>query len=298
MAVKILSGTCNNLKGAIIEVEVNITKGMPYFNIVGLPDTSVRESKERVRTAIINNGYKFPMGRITVNLAPADEKKIGGLLDLPIALAILMESNQIKRNEEYIVIGELSLSGDIKGVKGVLPIIISSLECGINKFIMPINNNVECKFYTECEYYLFSNLKGVISFIDNKDSLPYEYKTDNKLKDKYDVDFSQIIGQEQAKRALLISAIGKHNIDLYGSTGCGKTMLAKAINSILPKLSEKEELEVAKIYSAMGLIKKGFEIKRPFRNPYNTITKKALLGGGYNITYGEITLAHKGVLLY
>lgn len=214
MAVKIISATHNGLEGFLIKVEVDISKGLPVFNIVGLPDTSVKEAKERVRAAILNCGFEFPLGRITINLAPADVKKIGSLLDLPIAIGILMESNQICRKnlEDYIVFGELSLFGELKGVKGTIPIIIEGASKKIGKFIFPYENLEESYYFKNVEYYPLKNLKEVISYITYEDMLPYE-TDDNEEEEILDsLDYGDIIGQYSSKRALEIAAAGKHNI--------------------------------------------------------------------------------------
>lgn len=298
MSNKIKSGTCYNLQGMIIDVEVDISKGLPNFYIVGLPDASVKESRERVRAAIINSGYEYPLGRITISLAPADIKKIGSLLDLPIALAILIKTKQIAERdlEDYLIFGELSLNGDIKGVRGALPIILTGKEKKIKNYIFPYENINECSSDNNINYFPFSNLKQVTSYINYNDSLPWKYKKDiEENKNKY-LDFFNIIGQENSKRALLISACGNHNIFLYGSTGCGKTMLANALPSILPPLSKEEEIEVTKIYSISGLMPSNGRIKRPFRSPHHTITRNALAGGGNVVKLGEVSLANKGVL--
>jgi magnesium chelatase family protein len=299
MAVKIISATHNGLEGFLINVEVDISKGLPVFNIVGLPDTSVKEAKERVRAAITNCGFEFPLGRITINLAPADVRKIGSLLDLPIALGILMESNQICRKsmDDCIVFGELSLFGELKGVKGTIPIIIEGVKEKINKFIFPYDNLEESYYFEGGEYYPLKTLKEVISYITYEGVLPYEADNELKSEESYDlVDYGSIIGQHSSKRALEIAAAGNHNIILYGEPGCGKTMLAKALISILPSLSQEELIEIAKIYSACGLIKKTSHISRPFRAPHHTTTRPALIGGGKEIKPGEITLAHNGIL--
>lgn len=298
MSIELISATHNGLDGMLVNVEVDINKGMPSFSIVGLPDASVKESKERVRSAIVNSGYEFPIGRITINLAPADIKKIGSLLDLPIAIGILMKSNQItmKKLNEFIIFGELSLAGELKGIKGILPIIFEGEKNRKNSYIFPINNLKELRYYNMGNFYPFKNLKEVISFIENKDLLPYIFEEKEDIPIKEEINYSEIIGQNTSKRVMQISAAGKHNVLLYGTPGAGKTMLARALPSIMPPLSKKEEIEIAKIYSASGLFLGDGHLNRPFRNPNHTITRTALIGGGKIVTAGEITLAHNGVL--
>lgn len=296
MAIEIISATHNGLDGILIKVEVDINKGMPSFNIVGLPDASVKESKERVRSAIINSGFEFPLGRITINLAPADIRKIGSLLDLPIALGILIKSNQVieKDLKDFIVFGELSLKGELKAIKGVLPIIFEGKNNKKNSFIFPFSNLKELRSFNIGNFYPFKNLKEVISFINYEDLLPFVFDGDKPKSKNILLDYSEIIGQQTSKRAMEIAAAGRHNILLYGAPGAGKTMLAKALPSIMPPLSPREEIEIAKIYSASGMLEEQIEI--PFRSPHHTITKVALVGGGKEIKAGEVTLAHNGVL--
>ncbi|MDU5109652.1 MAG: magnesium chelatase domain-containing protein, partial [Clostridium sp.] len=221
MSIEIISATHNGLDGMLVNVEVDINKGMPSFSIVGLPDASVKESKERVRSAIVNSGYEFPLGRITINLAPADIRKIGSLLDLPIAMGILMKSNQIANKDlkDFIIFGELSLAGDLKEIKGILPIIFEGKDNEKNNFIFPINNLKEIRAFNIGNFYPFRNLVEVISFINNEDLLPYDFNEEESKKIDFYLDYGDIIGQKTAKRAMEISAAGNHNVLLFGSPG-------------------------------------------------------------------------------
>ncbi len=299
MSIKIKSAAFSGVEGILINVEVDITYGLPTFNIVGLGDMAVKESKERVRAAIINSGLEFPVGRITVNLAPAHIRKEGSHYDLSIAVGVLAATNQILCDglSEIIFIGELSLNGDINKINGALPIIIEGKRYGIKNFIVPFENRNECACVNGINIYPMESLSEVIHFLTHRDIQPYERCEELDMLDEYKLDFSDVVGQEAAKRALEVAVAGNHNVILYGVPGSGKTMLAERIVSIMPDLNEREALEVTKIYSVSGELKEnGIIKKRPFRSPHHTITNIALVGGGRVPVAGEVSLAHEGVL--
>jgi magnesium chelatase family protein len=298
MAFKINTAAYSGIDGVIVTVEIDISNGLPCFSIVGLPDISVKESKERVRAAIVNSGFDFPVSRITINLAPADLKKDGSQFDLPIAIGILAATRQISLDkiDEFLFLGELSLSGEIKKVKGVLPIVIEAVKQKISNFIVANANAEECSIVKNSNIYPFESLKQVVDFLENKDMMPYTAFINEEIMTS-DLDFSDVVGQESSKRAIEIAAAGNHSIMLWGPPGSGKSMLAKRIPSILPSLSYEEALEVTKVYSVTGQIsEKGLSRTRPFRNPHHTSSRISITGGGRNITPGEISLAHNGVL--
>ena len=303
MLSKVASYALSGLEGFDVAVEVDVNAGLPAYEVVGLADTAVKESRERVRAAIKNSLLDYPIKKITVNLAPADSKKEGSLYDLPIAVGILAATEQLPAHSHkpYVIVGELSLDGGIRHVKGLMPILLSAMQNGHTRFIVPEANAKEAAYVSGIQAYAFSSLKEVADFLSGeKEVYPVPARTFSaqQAENKYNVDFSEVKGQEFARRAMEIAVAGGHNILMIGPPGAGKTLMAKCVPTIMPDMTFDEAVEVTKIHSVAGILDagKGIVTARPFRTPHHTVTVPALMGGGAKAKPGEVSLAHNGVL--
>jgi len=303
MLARVYSYSIFGLEAVPVEIEVDAGRGLASVVIVGLPDESVKESKDRVKTAILNSGYTFPSGKVTINLAPASIKKIGPDFELAFAVGILNASRQIKsvRGQKYIFLGELALDGRIRPITGVLPRVMDAKSKGIEAIVLPLGNASEAGIVQGISIYPVSTLQETVAFLEGRIEIPpycLDLKKEFSERSEYQIDMSDVKGQYAVKRAIVIAVAGSHNILMIGPPGSGKTMLAKRIPTIAPRITLEEAIETTTIYSIAGMLKKGENIvaKRPFRSPHHTTSDSGMVGGSSQPKPGEISLAHNGVL--
>ena len=303
MLAKALSGAVLGIDAYTVRVELDISEGLPSFNTVGLPDIAVKEAKDRVTAAIRNSSYHFPFKRITANLAPADIRKEGSSFDLPLAIAVLAAAGEVSMAmlNKIAILGELSMDGSVRPVKGALPIAVGVRDADIQGLVLPRSNVKEAAVVDGIDIYPVENLRQTVDFLNGEasiDAFSYDITEAFAQSCEYSIDFSDVKGQEHVKRALEVAASGGHNIIMLGPPGAGKTMLATRLPTILPGMTLEEALETTKVYSVSGLLPTDAALvaARPFRSPHHTISDAGLIGGGRIPRPGEVSLAHNGVL--
>ena len=298
MLIKIASASLSGVEGCLVTVETDLRRGMPEFSVVGLADTTIRESCKRIQPAVINSGFSFPNEKLTVNLAPAAKPKEGSHFDLPIAAGIILLMEGIEPPEDTAMLGEVSLDGSVNPVRGVLPLVIALRKSRIRRVLLPAANAEEAAVLEDMEILPAESILQVIRYLKGELQIDPCRGGPEKPRAVSGADFSQVIGQESVKRAMIIGAAGNHGMLMVGSPGCGKTMIARRLPGILPPLTYDERLEIMGIYSVAGLLPAGHPVisERPFRSPHHSITLTGLIGGGARPRPGEMSLAHRGVL--
>ncbi len=302
MLAKVQTGAIIGLDGAVVEVETDISSGLPVFNVVGLPDAAVQEARERVRAAIRNSGAEFPMRRIVVNLAPADLKKAGPSYDLPIAVGLLLSSRQVDAVvSDVMFLGELSLDGGLRHTSGILPLVALARQEGFSNVVVPAADGREAALVEGITVIPVESLRDLIAWLRGELPMPTVAPASGALTEDMDffnaVDLAHVKGQEHVKRALEVAAAGAHNVIMSGPPGSGKTLLARALPSILPPMTSEEALDVTRIYSVAGLLPPETPLlrRRPFRAPHHTISNAGLVGGGHWPRPGEVSLSQLGI---